>query len=255
MSAAIANVSQARAERSHFYVWMAGVFVLVAFGGFTPTFWARLAAGTFHAPPIVYVHGALLFTWTCFFFAQTALAASGRTLHHRSWGLAGIALFSTLLCSILVTEATVLVHAQAAGFGDAARRFSAVTLLAWPLMATLFALAIINIKKPEVHKRFMMVLMIGMMTPAIARVFLTLFAPPGAAAAGPPPPFVSVPPSLAADLLLVVVIIRDWRTRGRPHPVYVFGGLALVAQQALVVPISGTAGWASIARAFQSLAG
>lgn len=253
MNAAIADASQAKAERSHFYVWMAGVFVLVAFGGFTPTFWARLAAGTFHAPPIVYIHGALLFTWTCFFFAQTALVDSGRTFNHRSWGLAGIALFSVLLCSILVTEVTVLARSQAAGFGEAERRFSAVTLLAWPLMATLFALAIINIKKPEVHKRFMMVLMIAMMTPAIARVFLTLFAPPGAA--GPPPPFVSVPPSLVADLLLLVAIIRDWRTCGRPHPVYVFGGLALVAQQALVVPISGTAAWMSVAHAFQNLAG
>jgi hypothetical protein len=195
-----------------------------------------------------------LFTWTCFFFAQTALVAARRTLDHRAWGLAGIALFTALMCSILVTEATVLQHAEAAGYGAAERRFGAVTLLAWPLMALLFTLAIANIKKPEVHKRFMMLLMIGMMTPAIARVFLTLFAPPGAGS-GAPPAFVSVPPALAADLLLVATIVRDWRTRGKPHPVYVYGGLALLVQQVLAAPISYTTAWMRVAQAFQNLAG
>jgi hypothetical protein len=233
---------------------MAGIFVVVAFGGFTPTFWAKVAAGTFNAPPIIYIHGALLFTWTCFFLAQTALVAARRTLDHRAWGLAGIALFTALMCSILVTEATVLQHAEVAGYGAAARRFGAVTLLAWPLMALLFTLAIVNIKKSEVHKRFMMLLMIGMMTPAIARVFLTLFAPAGADA-GAPPAFVSVPPALVADLLLVATVVRDWRTLGKPHPVYVYGGLALLVQQVLVVPISYTAAWMRVAQAFQNLAG
>jgi len=96
-------------------------------------------------------------------------------------------------------------------------------------------------------------LMVGIMTPALARIFLTLFAPPGLA--GPPPPFVSIPPGLVADLLLVVAIVYDWRTRGRPHPVYIYGGLALVAQQVGAVALSGTATWMYIAKAFQSLAG
>src|ERR1700730_16833466 len=96
MNAATAEASQATLERSPFYLWMAGIFVIVAFGGFTPTFWAKLATGTFHAPPIFYIHGLLLSAWTCFFFAQTALVASRRTLDHRAWGLAGIALFTAL---------------------------------------------------------------------------------------------------------------------------------------------------------------
>jgi hypothetical protein len=139
------------------------------------------------------------------------------------------------------------------GFGDGARRFAAVTLTSWPLMAVFFTLAIINIRKPEAHKRLMTLLMIGMMTPALARVFLTLFSPAGAM--GPPPPFVALPPSLVADLLLIVAMLRDWRIMGRPHPVYVYGGMALVAQQLLTVPVAGTAAWMDIAKAFQSLAG
>jgi hypothetical protein len=248
--------ARVRAEtRSTFYVWMAGTFLLIAFGGFTPTYWSKVATGTFHAEPIIHIHGILLFSWTCFFFIQTLLVASGRILDHRAWGLAGISLFSVMMCSILVGEATVLKRYDALGFGDAARRFAAVTLVAWPLMAGFFTLAIVKIKKPEVHKRLMLLLMIGMMTPAIARVFITLFAPPGVGSGGPPPAFVSVPPALVADLLLVVAIVRDWRTRGRPHAVYVYGGLVNLAMQLLVVPISTTAAWLRIAQAFQNLAG
>jgi hypothetical protein len=250
---AIATDSSLRSESRHFYVWMAGAFVLVAFGGFTPTYWSKVAAGTFHAEPIIHIHGALLFSWTLFFFLQTSLVAAGRTLNHRAWGLAGISLFTAMMFSILVGQATVIVRNQALGFGDAALRFSAVTLIAWPLLAVIFTLAIVNIRKPETHKRLMTLLMIGIMTPAIARVFITLFAPPGLA--GPPPPFVALPPALVADLFLVVAIVRDWRMLGRPHPVYVYGGIALVGLQLLTVPVAATETWMHIAKAFARLAG
>src|SRR5476651_1511120 len=164
MNATAASAVDVRAESRSFYVWMAGAFLLIAFGGFTSTYWAKVATGTFHAEPIIHIHGILLFTWTCFFFVQTALVASGRVLDHRAWGLAGISLFSIMMCSILVGEETVLKRSEAQGFGEAARRFAAVTLLAWPLMAGFFAAAIVNIRKPQVHKRLMTLLMIGIMT-------------------------------------------------------------------------------------------
>jgi hypothetical protein len=233
---------------------MAAAFVLVAFGGFTPTYWARVATGTFQGPSILHVHGMLMFTWTLFYFAQTALVASRRTPDHRAWGLAGIALFSVMMCSVLAGQMAVLKRADAVGMGDAARRFSAVALCGWPLGAGLFTLAIVNIRRPEVHKRFMVLMMSALMTPAIARVFLTLLSSPGDAV-GPPPPFVSIPPALVADLFIVAAIVRDWRTLGRPHPVYIYGGLVVIAQQVLTVPFAATATWMSMAKAFESLAG
>jgi hypothetical protein len=251
-----ATLTDGRAVRSgtrRFHLWMAGVFVLIAFGGFVPTYWAKLAGGTFHAPPIVHVHGFLLFTWILFYFVQTAWIASGRTATHRAWGLAGISLFSVLVCSIIATQVTMLQLDDAHGFGDASRRFSAVVFVSLPLMIGLFATAIANVRKPETHKRVMYVLMASMMTPAIARIFLTLLAPPGAADA-PPPPFVAVPPGLVATLLIVVAIVYDWRTRGRPHKAYIYGGLLVLLEILLVVPIANTQAWMTIARSLQHLA-
>jgi hypothetical protein len=254
MEATLTNGSVVPADARRFHLWMAGIFVLIAFGGFTPTYWARVASGTLHVPPLVHVHGFLLFSWTLFYFVQTAWIASGRTPTHRAWGLGGIALFSVLVCSIIATRITVMRLEDAHGMGEASRRFSAVAFLALPLMIGLFAAAIANVRRPEVHKRLMYVLLASMMTPALARVFLTLLAPPGAAG-GPPPPFVAVPPGLVASLLIVVALVYDWRTRGRPHKAYVYGGLLVVLQIFLVVPISGTQAWMSIAGYLEHLAG
>ena len=255
MSATATLPWEERAAGRYFYLWMAGAFILVAFGGFVPTYWAPVVAGTFRSPPVIHIHGMLMFAWTLFYFFQTALVAARRTPDHRSWGLAGISLFTTVACAILVGQMAVLKHNDALGTGDAARRFAAVTLCGWPVMVGLFTLAIVNVRRPEVHKRLMVLLMSAMMTPAIARLFLAFLAPPGAASGGPPPPFVSLPPALVADLFIVVAIVRDWRRFGRPHPVYLYGGVVVLAQQVLTVPFAATSTWMVMARAFEGLAG
>ena len=255
MEATVAAGAVAQGETRRFHVVMAGVFVLIAFGGFVPTYFAKLATGSFHAPPIVHIHGILLFSWTLFYLFQTALVASGRTSSHRSWGLAGIGLFSVLCCSIVATQVTMMRIEEAHGLGDASRRFSTVVFLALPLMITFFIAAISNIRRPEVHKRLMFLLMACMMTPAIARVFLTFLAPPGAADAGPPPPFVAVVPSFVAMLLIVIAFVNDWRTRGRPHKVYVVGGLLFLIETLAIVPVSNSAAWMRIAGSLQHMLG
>ena len=255
MEATLASGVELPSASRRFQLWMAAVFVLIAFSGFTPTYWARLANGTFHVPPIVHIHGALMFSWTLFYFIQTAWIAAGRTATHRAWGLAGISLFSVLVCSIIVTKVVTLRLDDAAGFGDAGRRFSLVALGSLPLIIGLFVAAIANVRRPEIHKRLMFVLMSGLMIPAIARVFLTLLARPGATAGGPPPAFVAVPPCLVAILLIIVAMIYDWRTRGRPHKVYVYGAVLTLLNFVLIVPLSNTRAWMSVARFLESLGG
>lgn len=256
MEATLPKVSGLTVDTRRFHLWMAGVFILIAFGGFMPTYWVPVATGKFHNPSIVHVHGILLFAWTGFYFLQTAWVASGRVATHRAWGLFGIALFSLMLCSIIATKITLIRLDDARGFGDASRRFSAVAFLTLPYMIGLFWLAIANVRRPEIHKRLMFVLMANLMTPAIARVMLVLFFGGGAGDGGPPPPaFVAVPPWLLADLLIGVAIAYDWRTRGRPHPVYLYGGLISVVMPFAILFFSGTETWMAIARALERLPG
>jgi len=252
------GMSSMAAESAHrdarwFYVWMAGVCVLIAFGGFIPTYWAKLASGTFKGMPILHIHGMLFFAWTLFFLAQTTLVATGRTPNHRSWGMAGISLATAMGFTVVLAAINSIRMAESIGMGDVARRFTIVSLSGLVMFAAFLALAIANVHRKELHKRFMLLAMIPLMHAAMARVFMTAFAP--ADAKGPPPVFVSIPPGLFVDLLIVAAIIHDWRRRGRPHPVYLGGGAILVVVQLLSVPISTTPTWMAIAKWVESLAG
>jgi hypothetical protein len=247
------TIDEARGGGPRFYVWMAGIYVLIAFGGFIPTYWAKLATGSFVGPPILHIHGFLFFSWTLFFLVQTMLVARGRVMSHRSWGVAGVSLATAMACTVVLASIASMKHADILDMGDQGRRFSIVALSALVVFAILFTLAIVNVRRPEIHKRLMLLAMIPLMQAATARVFLALFAPPGAA--GPPPVFVAVPPGLCVDLLIVAAITYDWRTRGRPYRVYLIAGPVILAVQILCVPLSSTATWMSIARFVESLAG
>ena len=83
------------------------------------------------------------------------------------------------------------------------------------------------------------------------------FAPPPEPGAPPamPPVFVTIPPAMVANLLLVAAIVYDWRTRGKPHPVYLIGGGVLLVLQLTRPLIAESAGWQSIALWIQHLGG
>ncbi|MEP7295517.1 MAG: hypothetical protein ABI702_04960 [Burkholderiales bacterium] len=236
-----------------FYVGMAATCVLIAFGGFVPTYWAKLAQGSFGGGPLLHWHGMLFFGWTLFFLAQTVLVATGQVVNHRNWGLLGISLATAMAISVVVAAIRSIKVAEAIAMGDDARRFAIVSLSGLVLFVAFFTLAIVNVRKAESHKRYMLVAMVPLMQAAIARIFMTLFAPPGAV--GPPPVFVALPPGLLMDGLIVAGIVYDWRTRGKPHPIYIVGLAANVAVQVLCIPLAGTTAWMSIARAVESIAG
>lgn len=238
--------------RSAFYMWMAAVFILIAFGGFTPTFWAKLAMGQSVGKPILYVHGAFFSAWTLFYFVQSLQVSRGRIRSHRAWGMAGISLATAMVISVVLAAINSIKSAEPLGMADQARQFSIVSLSGALLFSVIFGLAIANNARPESHKRLMLLVMIPLMHAALARVFKAFLAPD---AIGPPPVEISVPPGIIACLLIGVAMIHDWRTRGRPHKVYLIGGPILLANILLAVPISQTPAWMAVARFVEGLAG
>lgn len=242
------------ATERRFYLWLSGAIVIAAFGGFFPSFWGRMAAGTSVGAPILYVHGALFSIWVLFLFAQSALVASGRTLRHKDWGLAGVALVGMMAFSVPIAVLNSLALADAAGFGESARRFSVVPLLGLLVWGGLLTVAFANVRRPEVHKRLVIVATAAMLQAAIARVFILLAGVQ--AGAGPAPPvFVTLPAAVVADLFIIAGMVYDWRTRGRPHKAYVVGGTLVVAVQLLVVPIAATSQWLAFVEQFERLRG
>jgi hypothetical protein len=236
----------------YFYFYMALSCVAVALLGFAPTYWLPMATGKFPSMPVIQVHGMLFFTWTLYFAFQTWLAASGRTARHRTIGMIGISLATAMTILGFLAAVDAMKRSAALGLTDAGIAFAIVPLSGILFFAVIFILAIANVRRPETHKRLMLLAGISILDAPIARWFLTFLAPPGPP--GPPPVPVAIAPALVACLLLVVAIVYDWRTRGRPHPVYIYGGAALVAVKLLNWPISVTPAWHSLAGGILALA-
>ena len=243
--------AQARAGRA-FYMAMAFTCLAVAVLGFAPTYFLPLATGKFAAPPLVHVHGLFFFAWTLFLCFQTWLVGSGRTPAHREWGMLGIAIATGMIFTVFATVIFRINQLTPLGMGPAIRAFSWVQVGGMAVFGALVALAIARVKKPEVHKRLMMLATISLLDAPIARWFMTLLAPPDAPP-GPPPVIATVAPAIVADLLLVALLVYDWRTRGRPHAVYVVGGLALLVFQLTRPIVAATPQWDAVATAIAKL--
>jgi hypothetical protein len=247
-------------EKVHlFYVWMAAACAVVAFGGFAPTYWLQLPAGTFVGSPLVHIHGALFSSWTLLLLSQTVLAANGRLRNHRAWGLAGISLATAMVFMGLAVAIQTLTAGLRAGYGDHSRAFLILPISGIVLFAGFFIAAIANIQRPEAHKRLMLMATITLLQAAMARIFFVLITGGGPGlrpGLGPPPPLViGLVPSLITELLIVAGLVYDWRTRGRPHPVWLIGAALTTAVILLRGPLSGTQGWLTFADGLARIAG
>lgn len=231
---------------------MALACAATAFLGFAPTYWMPLAQRTFSASPVIHFHGLLFFSWTLYFVLQTWLAASGRVVNHRAFGIAGVSLATAMAIFGFLASVHVMQHAAALGQREAGIAFAIVPMSGIAFFAAVFVLAVMNTRRPEIHKRLMLLAAVSILDAAIARWFLTFLAPPGPP--GPPPVPVTIAPAVVASLLLVVAMVRDWRTMGRVHPVYIYGTLAMLAVKVLNWPISETAPWHAFAGGILALA-
>ena len=194
----------------------------------------------------MHFHGLLFFTWTLYFAFQTWLAASGRIARHRTIGMIGVSLATAMTILGFLVAVNAMKRSAAMGQLDEGIAFAIVPLSGILFFAVVFTLAIANIRRPETHKRLMLLAGISILDAAVARWFLTFLAPPGPP--GPPPVPVTIGPAFVAYLLLVVAIVTDWRTRGRPHPVYVYGGAGAGGGEAVELADQPDAGLAFAGR-------
>lgn len=263
MSEAVLETRSRRDVSRRFYVWMSGACLIIAILGFVPTYFAPVVRGTFAAEPVVHVHGMILFAWVIMLFTQSLLVARGHILAHRTWGMLGVSI-ATAIVFITVTVVSLRI-AQASAPGQPPGLAHAVRAFEWPVVSELlfftavFILAIVWLRRPESHKRLLLLGTISFLGAPIGRWFQVFLAPPAAASGahdtGVPPVFVLVPPSLVGNLLILVAMAYDGRTRGRPHPVYLIGGGVLLLLELTAVPVSDTHVWQSVATAIGHLAG
>lgn len=228
------------ATRSRFYLYMALAFLAIAIAGFSTTFLLPLGRGAFRAPPLIHVHGALLFGWLLFFILQASLVHRRRVLTHRQLGVAG-----ALLCvAVVVSGVQVGLFAtrrDLAGGGDGEAfvlgQFVNV-LIEMLLFGSLVLAAVLFRRDPEAHKRLLLLATISVIGPAWFRLrHLMPWVPQPLVVFG-----------LLADSLLLVAMARDWMVMRRVHPAYLWGGGAMVAVHVTELLAITSAPWLRLAR-------
>lgn len=233
-----------------FYITTAAIFAAVAFSGFFLTYWVPVARGSFTGSPMLHLHGLLFSLWTLFFLSQAVLVANGGLRHHKAWGLAGISLATAMVLVGMTVAVDGLSRRLELGYGDAARAFSFVPISAVLLFGVLVTAAMANWRKPEWHKRFMLVATGALLQPAIARYFFVMAGRADAALrqAGPPPPIeFTMMPAFIADALILIAVVFDWKSRGRLHPAYAWGFGAVLLVHVLRPVIARTEAWYAVA--------
>lgn len=227
---------------SKFYITMAAIFAAIAFGGFAGTYWLQLPYGTFTGSPMLHLHGLMFSLWTLFFLSQALLVANRQLKRHRAWGLLGISLATAMVFTGLAVAIQGLHGRLDAGYGDAARAFTIVPITAVLMFGGFVTAAIVNLRRPEWHKRLMLVATAMLLPAAVARLFFLAATGGGPGlrpGMGPPLPIEStMMAGFLIELLIVAAMIHDWRSHGRVHPAYWWGfGITMTVQ--LMRPVIG----------------
>lgn len=206
--------------RDRFYIGMSGFLLFVVVGGFAPTFSLRAWFQTTELPIYLHVHGAVLTAWYALAFVQPCLVALGKTHWHRRLGVAAV-----LVALALVAVSTVVLSnfpsRHLAEDGAAALGlifFANVAVLI--LFVTFVGAALLARRRPETHKRLMMLASLSIVGPAAARWADFGFLP------GVPRPAFSIG---CYVLLTVVTLGHDLVATKRVHPATAYGWMAFWA--------------------------
>ncbi len=229
--AAAAARSTARTTRV-FHTGMAVAFIVTTFAGFAPTYFLRGLSNRAPLSPLLHIHGVVFTTWLVLFLVQTALVAGHRVAWHRRLGIAGGFVAAAMV------PLGVMVAIAGARRGLATGAAESLVFLIFPLgQMVMFAIcvggAMRTRRQPEIHRRLFLLATILVVTPAISRLPFV------------PNPMVSI---LLSELFVIAGMVHDWKSRGRVHPVYIWGGLAMLVSGPLRFVLGHTDAWQVFAR-------
>jgi hypothetical protein len=216
---------------------MSVIAAIVIVTGFSNTYGPKVLAGT-PVPAIIHVHAAVFASWLVLFVTQTMLVMRGRIRLHQQVGSWGMALAGLMLLVGVMTavSAARLGHRGIPGveFPDA-EGFLLLNLAATVVFTVLVAAAWVYRRKPQIHKRLMLMATVGgLIGPGASRLPLV---------AGHTPAIGGI-----VVAFLLAGPIHDLITRRRIHPAYVAGFLvALAALPPVAAAAASSQAWHRIA--------
>jgi hypothetical protein len=214
-----------------FFGGMAILLCIVVFIGFFRTFFG---AGFVEAPlpsPILRVHGIVFTAWMLLFMAQAALVSARRVAWHRRLGIAAFCLPPLMIALGVMAAIDALGRRVTIGALDPA------TSLAIPLWnITAFAIVIAAAwrarRRPDAHKRLILLATIGLSDAALGRLPWAQMGIPTAAGA-----------VIGLAVLILLVVAYDLVSLRRVHRSTMWAAPLVFAAGAFAVPFGMTSAW------------
>ena len=211
--------------------------LVVAIVGFWANYYGRIFAGTVTTPPIIQFHAAIFLGWLLLLITQATLAARGRlSLHMRVGKYVFTYGIGVALVGVIATLAAFEMHLLA-GNSQRARDLLFIGLTDMLTFLPFLVAAWFYRRKPEFHKRLIIVATCILLIAPVHRMSWFL--------GGPPPPV--VPVLLIWLAPICAGMIYDFVTRRIVHPVYLIGILAIVFMKFGRMPMYRSETWNSIA--------
>jgi hypothetical protein len=218
--------------RPAFYRHMAIALSLFTVIGFARTYYLRFLTDLPPLETLVHWHSVVFSAWLLVFIAQTRFVAAHRVDLHRKLGIAAVPLAVGIVAIGFATAAVKATVPRVNPAGLTSPQFTIVGIMSLVLFASFLALGIAFRRRAAYHKRFMMLAMISVLTPAASRIVTQL---------GLLEHWAYLVPIFPA-LFVGWCLAYDWRKQHTVHPVYAIGGAALIAAWPLRIMI-GVSHW------------
>jgi hypothetical protein len=209
----------------YFYTFMSLVVVAVVTYGFSRTVDQNLIHAEVPRPKALWFHGLLFYAWVLFFVLQSVLVRMRSVKLHKTLGWFGAAMGVAVVVAgftitvIMARFQVQQLHAKSLGFVS----LSIVDMLCF---GTCFGLSIWWRKRPEYHRRLLLIANCAMAAPGFGR-FPALLVPRGTGL------FYAW-----VDVLILMGVTRDRLVNGRTHIVYKVALPIMMVGQALAVYVA-----------------
>lgn len=209
----------------YFYLFMSVLIAAIVVYGFSHTVNRFLIHAVPVRPWILYLHATVFSGWIIFFILQSTLVRVRQVKVHRTLGWFGAAL-ATAMVVIGLSTAYTMDRFNILHFHETRQSpFLAIQLQDMGSFAILFALAVLWRKKPEWHRRFVLMASCTLMSAAFAR-------------------FPAIPLHLVyhcVEALIFLGVLRDLFVNRRIHAAYLYVLPTLIVTHAIALHLYFTA--------------
>jgi hypothetical protein len=208
----------ARSRISFFFIAHLALLAVMLVG-FSPTFYLRAFFSVPRIPPVLYVHGVVLTLWFLLAVVQAVLIRTQRLRLHRQLGYVAAGYAALVIILGLVANARLASQIQSPA--EAENIIYWGNLFTLVLFAAFVSLAVVFRKRPDAHKRLILLASISIVGPALARFPMWPMFAGGVDSAR----------NFGIGGLLLLfgsMIVYDLIARRRPHPASWLGAVAIL---------------------------